>query len=99
MTRTTGVRRHAPRQVFKDRREAGQVLAGLLQSYRGRPDVIVLGGGLSRMAHLYTQVPTLWGQWVFSAGAQADVRTRLVAAQHGDASGVRGAAWLWQQPA
>ena len=49
MTRTTGVRRHAPRQVFKDRREAGQVLAGLLQSYRGRPDVIVLGlarGGL-----------------------------------------------------
>jgi fructokinase len=63
------------------------------------PDVIVLGGGLSRMAHLYTQVPTLWGQWVFSAGAQADVRTRLVAAQHGDASGVRGAAWLWQQPA
>ena len=49
MTRTTGVRRHAPRQVFKDRREAGQVLAGLLLSYRGRPDVIVLGlarGGL-----------------------------------------------------
>ncbi|AQT82657.1 hypothetical protein B1R94_08395 [Mycolicibacterium litorale] len=29
--------------MFKDRREAGQVLAGLLQSYRGRPDVVVLG--------------------------------------------------------
>ncbi len=63
------------------------------------PDVIVLGGGLSRMAHLYTQVPALWGAWVFSAGAQAQVRTRLVPAQHGDASGVRGAAWLWQRRA
>jgi fructokinase len=61
------------------------------------PDVIVLGGGLSRMAHLYTQVPLLWRQWVFSAGAQAPVQTRLVPALHGDASGVRGAAWLWQQ--
>jgi fructokinase len=58
------------------------------------PDVIVLGGGLSRLAHLYTEVPALWGQWVFSAGAQGRVHTRLVAAQHGDASGVRGAAWL-----
>ena len=61
------------------------------------PDVIVVGGGLSRMAHLYTQVPALWGQWVFAAGAQAPVQTRLVPALHGDASGVRGAAWLWQQ--
>ena len=30
MTRTTGVRRQHPRRVFKDRQEAGQVLAGLL---------------------------------------------------------------------
>ncbi|EHB54051.1 Erythromycin esterase [Mycolicibacterium rhodesiae JS60] len=43
MTRSTGVRRQQPRRVFKDRREAGQVLAGLLQAYRGRPDVVVLG--------------------------------------------------------
>lgn len=43
MTRSTGIRRHQPRRVFKDRREAGQVLAGLLQSYRGRPEVVVLG--------------------------------------------------------
>lgn len=55
------------------------------------PEVIVLGGGLSRMMRLYTQVPQLWGQWVFSDSVQ----TRLVAAQHGDSSGVRGAAWLW----
>ena len=37
------IRRQQPRRVFKDRREAGQVMAGLLQAYRGRPDVVVLG--------------------------------------------------------
>jgi fructokinase len=58
------------------------------------PDVIVLGGGLSRLSHLYEQVPALWLQWVFSAGAAEPVRTRLLPALHGDASGVRGAAWL-----
>ncbi len=58
------------------------------------PDVIVLGGGLSRMPHLYSAVPQLWGGWVFSAGAHEPVRTRLLPARHGDASGVRGAAWL-----
>ena len=45
----TGVRRHHPRRIFRNRTEAGQVLAGLLSSYRGRPDVVVLGlarGGL-----------------------------------------------------
>lgn len=59
------------------------------------PDVIVLGGGLSRVKRWYRQVPALWANWVFSA----DVQTRLVPAQYGDASGVRGAAWLWPQPA
>jgi fructokinase len=57
------------------------------------PDVIVLGGGLSKLAHLYDDVPKLWGQWVMGA-ADEPVRTRLLPAQHGDASGVRGAAWL-----
>jgi fructokinase len=55
------------------------------------PDVIVLGGGLSNLERLYVNVPRLWGQWVFSD----DVTTRLVPPRHGDASGVRGAAWLW----
>jgi fructokinase len=55
------------------------------------PDVIVLGGGLSTLARLYTNVPAQWGAWVFSDR----VDTRLVAPLHGDASGVRGAAWLW----
>jgi fructokinase len=55
------------------------------------PDVIVLGGGLSNMERLYTSVPKLWGPHVFSD----QVATRLVRAVHGDSSGVRGAAWLW----
>jgi fructokinase len=58
------------------------------------PDVIVLGGGLSRLPHLYEQVPAQWGRWVFSGGVADPVRTRLVPARHGDASGVRGAAWI-----
>jgi fructokinase len=58
------------------------------------PDVIVLGGGLSNMMRLYDRVPTLWGPHVFSDR----VDTRLVRAKHGDASGVRGAAWLWTSP-
>ncbi|KPF61611.1 hypothetical protein D621_00570 [beta proteobacterium AAP51] len=58
------------------------------------PDVIVLGGGLSLMPQLYTEVPALWGRWVFAAGAETPVKTRLLPAQHGDASGVRGAAWV-----
>ena len=64
------------------------------------PDVIVLGGGLSNIGRLYESVPRLWAPYVFACGgAQKDVvRTRLVPARHGDASGVRGAAWLWPEP-
>jgi len=55
------------------------------------PDVIVLGGGLSNVDSLYANLPALWGRWVFSDR----VDTRLARHAHGDASGVRGAAWLW----
>lgn len=55
------------------------------------PDVIVLGGGLSNLSRLYDNVPKLWGAWVFSD----TVATKLVQNLHGDSSGVRGAAWLW----
>lgn len=61
------------------------------------PDVVVLGGGVSRMPHLYTQVPALWGRWVAAGGQSDPVRTPLRPALHGDASGVRGAAWLGRQ--
>jgi fructokinase len=56
------------------------------------PDVIVLGGGMSNIAALYEDVPALLPQFVFSDR----VVTRLVPPRHGDASGVRGAAWLWR---
>jgi fructokinase len=55
------------------------------------PDVIVLGGGLSNIDALYVDVPKLWNDWIFSDR----VDTRLSKHIHGDASGVRGAAWLW----
>jgi len=55
------------------------------------PDVIVLGGGMSNVERLYTDVPRLWTRHVFSD----QVATRLVRNVHGDSSGVRGAAWLW----
>ena len=55
------------------------------------PEVIVLGGGLSNIDALYEAIPGRWGAFVFSDV----VTTRLVKAQHGDSSGVRGAAWLW----
>jgi fructokinase len=57
------------------------------------PDVIVLGGGLSNLDRLYANVPTQWGAWVFSDR----VDTKLVKNRHGDSSGVRGAAWLWNR--
>lgn len=55
------------------------------------PIVIVLGGGMSNIPTLVDDVNRCWGQYVFSDR----VDTRLLVAQHGDASGVRGAAWLW----
>lgn len=58
------------------------------------PDVIVLGGGVSKIAALYEQTAALLPRHVFAASATDPVRTRLLPAQHGDSSGVRGAAWL-----
>jgi fructokinase len=55
------------------------------------PDVVVLGGGLSNLARLYERVAAGWGAWVFSDR----VDTALRPPRHGDSSGVRGAAWLW----
>jgi fructokinase len=55
------------------------------------PDVIVLGGGLSNIDRLYDTVPRLWPRYVFSDR----VDTKLVPPKYGDSSGVRGAAWLW----
>ena len=55
------------------------------------PDAIVLGGGLSNMSHLYTELPRRIPTYAFSD----TVATPIVRNKHGDSSGVRGAAWLW----
>jgi fructokinase len=60
------------------------------------PDVVVLGGGLSNVAGLSEATHALLPRYLFAAGASGDpLATRVVRAAHGDASGVRGAAWLW----
>ncbi len=55
------------------------------------PDVIVVGGGVSRVERLYRNVPELAREYVFGG----DFDTPIVPAKFGDSSGVRGAAWLW----
>ncbi|MGE3067544.1 MAG: ROK family protein [Hyphomicrobiaceae bacterium] len=55
------------------------------------PDVIVLGGGLSQLAHLYRDLPDLMRPHIFAASADVVIRSP----RWGDAGGVRGAAWLW----
>ena len=55
------------------------------------PEIIVLGGGMSNITRLYRNVPKLWEQYIFSD----HVATKLAPPAHGDSSGVRGAAWLW----
>ncbi|HAJ89952.1 MAG TPA: fructokinase [Rhodospirillaceae bacterium] len=57
------------------------------------PDIIVVGGGMSNVSALYTEVPKLWEKYIFSD----TVDTKIVPAKFGDSSGVRGAAWLWGQ--
>jgi fructokinase len=53
--------------------------------------VIVVGGGVSKEKRIYASVPELIKQYVYTS----DFSTPVVAASHGDASGVRGAAMLW----
>ena len=55
------------------------------------PDVIVLGGGVSNVESLYSMVPPLIARYVY----RKEIETPLRRAAHGDASGVRGAAMLW----
>jgi fructokinase len=55
------------------------------------PDVIVLGGGMSNIARLYTEGRQHLEHYVFND----ELRTRILSHVHGDSSGVRGAARLW----
>lgn len=55
------------------------------------PEVIVLGGGLSQLKHLYDVVPALMAPYILSDSPKVNIRPPT----WGDSSGVRGAAWLW----
>jgi len=74
-------------------RHADQVARGLAVVVNiVDPDVIVMGGGVSAMGHLYTVVPALLARYTI-----AEAGTPIVRNLHGDSSGVRGAAWLWKE--
>lgn len=90
------------------RAEAGERLAGItLRDWLERsarslatvinlvdPQVIIVGGGLSRIRWLYSEVPKIWARHC----ATGQPQTTLVPAAHGDASIARGAALLWPVP-
>ena len=54
------------------------------------PEVIIIGGGLSKIEKIFIEVPKIWNQWIFSD----KISTKIKKAMYGDSSGVRGAAWL-----
>jgi predicted NBD/HSP70 family sugar kinase len=97
--------RPAPEDIVLRARNGDRTAVDALQRYEARlaralaaiinvldPEVIVLGGGMSNIETLYERVPPLLANWMFSDV----VRTKLVRNVHGDSSGVRGAAMLWE---
>jgi fructokinase len=92
------------REIVEDFTAGGRVAAETIERFEDRlarglsnvinildPDVIVIGGGVSRVEHIYGALPKLLPQYVFGGEAS----TPIVQAKYGDSSGVRGAAWLW----
>ncbi len=57
------------------------------------PDAIVLGGGLSNIAALYSELPGRVARYAFTPEDPVHIVKNI----HGDSSGVRGAAWLWRE--
>ena len=53
--------------------------------------IFVLGGGMSKIERLYQTLPKMIPEWIFGK----EFSTPIAPAKHGDSSGVRGAAWLW----
>jgi fructokinase len=58
------------------------------------PDILVIGGGMSNIDELYTELPPQLARYTFSTVFETPIRKAV----HGDSSGVRGAAWLWKEP-
>ena len=88
-TRATAGEAAAEAALVRYEDRMARALAGVVNILD--PDVIVLGGGISQLSRLYTNVPPLLARYAFSDA----LATRLVPPAHGDSSGVRGAAWLW----
>ena len=99
-----GGKGNSAREIVSLAEQGDEMASASLQRYEDRmarslatviniidPDVIVLGGGMSNITRLYNNIPKLWDKYVFSD----QVTTKLVSPLHGDSSGVRGAAWLW----
>ncbi|WP_420348668.1 ROK family protein [Pelagibius sp.] len=91
-------------EIAEQAERGGQAANAALERYEDRlaralapvinlldPDVIVLGGGVSNIERLYSNVPALLPRYVFSD----EITTPVVRAVHGDSSGVFGAAHLW----
>jgi len=57
------------------------------------PDILVMGGGMSNVDELYTDLPPELARYIFSTVFETPIRKAV----HGDSSGVRGAAWLWKE--
>ena len=87
MTRTSGIHRQHPRRVFRDRREAGRVLAGMLGAYRDKPGVVVLGlarGGLPvafEVARAFLE--KFGGDSMAEVRAHFDATMRMARGMHG----------------
>jgi fructokinase len=101
--RSVGIRRTGPEILGLS--AAGDAAAeAAMQRYESRlarglahvinvldPDVVVLGGGMSRIERLYPALNTQLPSFVFGKEFATPIRPAL----HGDSSGIRGAAWLW----
>ena len=101
--RCTG-RREPPREIASAAERGDRAAISTMERYERRmaralasvinvldPHVIVLGGGVSNLPRLPERVSAELASWVFTD----QVAARVVRHRWGDASGVRGAAWLW----
>lgn len=102
--RTTGAGHWSGEKIVAQARQGNAPARDALERYANRlarslahvvnlldPDVIVLGGGMSNVDELYELVPPQLPAFVFGR----ETATPILRSQHGDSSGVRGAAWLW----
>ena len=85
--RTAVGERLAERSLARYEHHLARAIAHVIKVFD--TDAILLGGGLSQLRELGYSVPKQWGNWVFSCG----VDILPLHPVHGDASGVRGAAW------